>query len=114
MSNTKHPQGKDTQPAATEDKAASQAAQANEALDTPATFTFDGHSYTVPDGQPSPRALTYLARWTVDDENMALVLAMQEMIGPDTWALWCTRHRSEQLMDFWRELNRHVMGAEGN
>jgi hypothetical protein len=95
------------------DAKAAQDAQQAEATGTPRTFEFDGHTYELLDGQPSPKALTYVARWQVDDENMAMVLAMRERIG-DQWDLWCERHRSEQMLDFWLQLNKVAGGGEGN
>ncbi len=89
-----------------DDKAAAQAAQQAEATGDPRRFDFDGHTYEILEGQPSPRALTYIARWTVDDENLAMILALREMLGEAQWELWGTRHRSERINDFWFEVNK--------
>lgn len=88
-----------------DEKAAAQAAQQAEAQETPRTVDFDGHTYTILDGQPSPKAITYIARYAVDDEQLAFVPAMVEMIGREQWAAWCERHTSSQMMDFWEALN---------
>ena len=109
----------DTQPARPEPDEAqarkdAQEAQQAEAQGKPRSFDFDGHTYDLLDGQPSPRALTYVARWQVDDENLALVLGIREMIGDYQWDLWCDRHKSEQMLDFWLLLNKVAGGGEGN
>lgn len=108
MSNTQ--QAKQPTDITPTDKQAQQDAQLAEANGSPVLVTFDGHTYELRDGQPSPRALTYLARWTVDDENLAVVLAIQEMVGETQWELWCTRHTSTQINDFMAEINRVAGG----
>lgn len=115
MANTRQPakQGEPKQNGQS-DGATVQAAQQAEATGQPRSFEFDGHTYEILDGQPSPRALTYVARWQVDDENLALVLGIREMVGDAQWDVWCDRHRSEQLLDFWLQLNRVAGGGEGN
>ena len=101
-------------PDTNEDGAAIQSAQDAEANDTPRTVEFDGHTYNVRDNQPSPKAITYIARWEVDDENLAMVLAIVEMVGQGEWARWCDNHASERINDFWLALNRAVTGTAGN
>lgn len=91
-----------------------QEAQVAEAEGKSRSFEFDGHTYELLDGQPSPRALTYVARWQVDDENLALVLGIREMVGELQWEDWCARHRSERMLDFWLQLNKVAGGGEGN
>ncbi len=97
--------------AAHEDQAAAQAAQVAEANGDPRTIDFHGFTYEVAPEQPSPRALEYVARWSVDDERMAMVLAIKEMIGARQWSEWCERHTTEQLSPFWFELNRVAGGG---
>lgn len=94
-------------------KADAQQAQVDEATGAGGrSFEFDGYTYTVLDGQPSPKAVTYIARWTVDDENLAMVLAIVEMVGQDQWATWCGRHESSRINDFWQAMNQAA--AQGN
>lgn len=90
--------------------AMAQQAQVDEATGTPRSFEFDGHTYELLDGQPSPKAITYLARWQVDDENLAMVLAVVEMIGQSQWQQWCERHPSTRINDFWMKLNEVAGG----
>jgi hypothetical protein len=109
MSNTK--QAKAAEPKADQNGAAdeqrtAQEAQVAEANGTDRTFEFDGYTYTLAADQPSPKAMEYVARWSVDDENMAMVLAIKEIIGADQWAAVCDRHKGDQLFDFWRALNK--------
>ncbi len=110
MSNTQKVKTEEQQ-----DAARSQQAQVGEASGASPTIQFEGHVYQLLDGQPSPKALTYIARWQVDDENLAMLLAVVEMLGQDQWDLWCRRHSSEQILPFWLELNRTTGGGdEGN
>lgn len=96
-------------PDETQDTAgAAQQAQIAEANGDTRRFDFDGHTYTIPDGQPSPRAMEYAARLVVDEEGMAMVLAIREILGRAQWSAWCERHRSEQMTDFWIKLNEAV------
>lgn len=111
MANTRKTAG-DT--ATREDAEQIQQAQIAEANGTARSFDFEGYDYHLLEGQPSPKALTYVARWQVDDENLAMVLAMVEMLGSTQWEAWCRRHSSEQLMPFWLKLNRAAGGDEGN
>jgi hypothetical protein len=97
-----------------DEQKAAQDAQVAEAEGAPKRAEFDGFTYELREGQPSPRALTYVARWQVDDENMAIVLALREMLGEAQWEAWCARHKSEQLLDFWLLLNKVAGGGEGN
>lgn len=96
------------------DERAAQNAQQAEANGVPVSFEFDGYTYTLREHQPSPRAVTYIARWAVDDEQLAFIPAMVEMLGRDQWDDWCARHRSDQMLDFYGALNRAIGGDEGN
>lgn len=89
-----------------QEKAAAQAAQEAEANGNPRAVEFHGYTYEILEGQPSPKAVTYIARYAVDDENLALVPAMIEMIGREQWADWCDRHKSEHIMEFFIELEK--------
>lgn len=71
-----------------------------EAAGTPVTVEFKGETYTLRDGQPSARAMTYLARWEIDNENLAVILAAREMLGSDEWDRWCDNHSAAELADF--------------
>ncbi len=112
MSNTQ--KTKTTEQDQPHDDKATQETQVAEANGVAPTIQFDGHTYKVLDGQPSPKALTYIARWSVDDENMAMLLAIVEMLGAEQWDAWCKRHSSERILPFWLELNKRVGGDEGN
>lgn len=96
-------------------KADAQAAQIDEATGADRTFTYEGDSYRVLDGQPSPKAITYIARWTVNEERLAMVLAIVEMIGQEQWELWCERHGSDKINEFWLAVDAAAAaGAPGN
>lgn len=97
-----------------DDKKTAQQAQVAEAEGQARSLEFEGFTYELLDGQPSPKALTYVARWQIDDENMALILSLREMLGEGQWDLWCARHDSTVIMDFWVRLNRLAGGGEGN
>jgi len=93
-----------------DDKRAQQAAQQAEANGRSTTFEFDGFEYEILDGQPSWIALDYLARWQTDDDNMALVPAVKEIIGEDQFRLAATRHRGDQMVDFFAAMNKVAGG----
>lgn len=112
MSNTRTPTAKPEQNGQTEaeDKAVQQAAQKAEAGEQPTKFTFGGYDYEIPPDQPSWTALDYVSRFSVDDDNMALIPAVKEMIGPEQWALAASRHRGDQLGEFFQAMNRAAGG----
>lgn len=87
-------------------KAAQEAQVAEAEADSPTTVEFDGHTYEILEGQPSPKAVTYIARYAVDGENLAFVPAMMEILGREQWADWCDRHKSEQMLEFFGEIDR--------
>ncbi len=113
MSSTKSKTVQSTDEQQTEQRDTQNAQQA-EANGVPVSFDFDGFTYTLREHQPSPKAVTYIARWSVDDEQLAFIPAMVEMLGRDQWSAWCERHKSEQMMEFWDALNRAAGGDAGN
>lgn len=85
------------------------AAQA-EATSQSVTVTFEGHTYSLLEGQPSPRALTYLAKAVVDEENLAMILYLQEVVGAGAWLDWCRRHKSSDAGAFATEIGKALSG----
>ena len=109
MSNTQAAKSKaeaNGAPDEAQEKAAAQEAQQAEAEGTKRTVDFHGYTYEILDGQPSPRAVTYIARYAVDDENLAFIPAMVEMVGRDQWEDWCQRHKSADMMEFFIEVEK--------
>ncbi len=83
----------------TQDSAAAEAADGKRVL------VYSGNSYDIESGQPSPKALEYLALWSVDDRHMALVLYVREMLGQPQWDAWGKRHTSAELVDLVRAID---------
>jgi hypothetical protein len=110
MSNTKTAKKAAEQQPDAEETRAAQDAQVAEANGTARTFTFDGYEYEILENQPSWKALDYVSQYAVDNNNMAMVPAIKEIIGPDQWHLAAQRHRGDQISDFWVELNKAAGG----
>lgn len=109
MSNTKKAAAT-AENGAGEDKQAAQDAQVAEANGHAREFEFDGHTYTLQPDQPSWIALDYLARWSTDNDNMALVPAIKEIIGEQQFYEAARRHKGEQLYDFFAAMNKAAGG----
>lgn len=90
--------------------AEAQQAQVAEANGHAREFEFDGHTYTLQPDQPSWIALDYLARWSTDNDNMALVPAIKEIIGEQQFYEAARRHKGEQLFDFFAAMNKAAGG----
>ena len=101
MSNTKTAKSREngTVDEPTAEKTAQQA-QIDEAAGKPTTVEFEGHTYELLEGQPSPRAMTLIGTWQIDEEPFAAPLACRELIGSEAWNLWCTRHKTTQIQEF--------------
>ena len=78
--------------------------------DTGFDVEFDGHTYRVRDGQPSPKALGYAADFYDNQNSLHAVLFIKEMIGKSGWDLWCERHESSQIIDMLVALNEAFSG----
>ena len=77
----------------------------SEAVGAERVVEYGGNTYTLPPEQPSPKALEYLAMWSVEDKNMALVLYIREMLGQAQWDTWAERHTTNELVDLMRAID---------
>ena len=78
--------------------------------DTGFDVEFDGHTYRVRDGQPSPKAIGYIGDYIDTDNGVYAALFVKEMIGKDGWDEWCERHTTPQIQEMLLALNRAFSG----
>lgn len=74
---------------------------------------FDGHTYTVLNGQPSPKAMGHIADYIDTDNGIYAVLFVKEMIGRSAWDEWCKNHKTAQIHDMLMALNKGYSGNSG-
>lgn len=89
-----------------------QEALANEATQQADGFDveFEGFTYHVPDGQPSPKALGYAADFYDSENSLHAILFIKEMVGKRQWDQWAERHKSDSIIDMLIALNEAFSG----
>lgn len=78
--------------------------------DTGYDVEFDGYTYRVLDGQPSPKAMGHIADYVDEENGVYAVLFVKEMIGKRAWDEWCERHQTIQILDMMTALNEGYAG----